>query len=574
MTSTSIKNIGKEADAPVEYLSNVPESPCLQNDVLHRREFPSGARLHASSATSARLLTRRPPPLLLPPSPKRHLSYHANGQHFDHESSQDSNNGGHQAGDSNNISPGNKYMKWGRKRVFTPESDFEEDPDSCHLKFRSSIDDDADDGQVSIAATGNSKTSRADSLRCLCLRPKKIPRPRNVFMLYRQQTHADIVLQHPGIANPSISKIIGQKWRSMSDEEKLPWKELAEEEKKLHREMYPNYRYQPKRAGKANKGQPVSPGVKGDEILGNANGSGRCEKCGRHYVAPLHRTRLSPNSTRTYGSQPTASGAARDMADLRYFEFGNSRSRAQFASREDALQRQFASGQWPNSQDVRGRRFLSQGDFTDTRYSVSRSRPGFQALTMPLRGEERRSSDSPSLYTTDCIPNAAGDADKRHQSTFLHLQSLSPELPHVTSLPHFSATASARASPSSWMKLLPLPVCHPTRVHAAHATHMNEPNTLRSLQLDRSKNYRASACRLPKPLFGAQDCGPSTPLTATEVLFMHPTPAPTPVAQAFVKAMNMREGSTMSYEQFLKQTHPPVTPEDINESLELPPLMT
>ncbi|KAL9592730.1 MAG: hypothetical protein Q9179_006429, partial [Wetmoreana sp. 5 TL-2023] len=65
---------------------------------------------------------------------------------------------------------------------------------------------------------------------CLCQPDPKVPRPRNAFILYRQHHQAHVVAQNPGLANPEISK----------------------EEKIRHQRQYPDYRYQPRRAGRNN----------------------------------------------------------------------------------------------------------------------------------------------------------------------------------------------------------------------------------------------------------------------------------------------------------------------------------
>jgi hypothetical protein len=48
------------------------------------------------------------------------------------------------------------------------------------------------------------------------------------FILYRQHYQAQIVAQNPGLANPEISKIIGEQWRDQPVEVKNEWKRLAE----------------------------------------------------------------------------------------------------------------------------------------------------------------------------------------------------------------------------------------------------------------------------------------------------------------------------------------------------------
>ena len=61
-------------------------------------------------------------------------------------------------------------------------------------------------------------TCAADSPLCLSV----------AFILYRQHYQAQVVAQHPGLANPEISKIIGEQWREQAPEVKSDWKRLAE----------------------------------------------------------------------------------------------------------------------------------------------------------------------------------------------------------------------------------------------------------------------------------------------------------------------------------------------------------
>lgn len=82
---------------------------------------------------------------------------------------------------------------------------------------------------------------------CLCQPDPKIPRPRNgrflfpvivsgvviadhasAFILFRQHYQASVVAQNPGLANPEISKIIGEQWRALPNDIKEQWKALAE----------------------------------------------------------------------------------------------------------------------------------------------------------------------------------------------------------------------------------------------------------------------------------------------------------------------------------------------------------
>ena len=73
-----------------------------------------------------------------------------------------------------------------------------------------------------------------------------IPRPPNAFMLFR----ADFVRQKhvPGSIETnhgSLSKIIGNCWRSLPLEEKRIWEIKAKQEKEAHSKRYPGYRFRP-----------------------------------------------------------------------------------------------------------------------------------------------------------------------------------------------------------------------------------------------------------------------------------------------------------------------------------------
>jgi HMG box factor, other len=108
--------------------------------------------------------------------------------------------------------------------------------------------------------------------------------------LYRQHHQGQVVAQNPGLANPEISKIIGEQWRIQAEETKEYWKNLAEEEKLRHQRQYPDYRYQPRRNAKtANR-----PGSAAGED------PGRCPKCGGRYIA-TPKTPSTPLMTPTVG---------------------------------------------------------------------------------------------------------------------------------------------------------------------------------------------------------------------------------------------------------------------------------
>ncbi|KAI9865604.1 MAG: hypothetical protein M1824_002345 [Vezdaea acicularis] len=119
---------------------------------------------------------------------------------------------------------------------------------------------------------------------CICAPERKVPRPRNAFMLYRQHFQSAIVAQNPGLANPEVSKIIGKQWREEPAEVREQWDSLAEEEKSRHNQQYPDYKYQPKRKSKKALAFITIPNA-ADGPTDEANHP-MCEKCGKRVRDP------------------------------------------------------------------------------------------------------------------------------------------------------------------------------------------------------------------------------------------------------------------------------------------------
>ncbi|CAA9960255.1 NHP6B Chromatin-associated protein containing the HMG domain protein [Pyrenophora teres f. maculata] len=137
---------------------------------------------------------------------------------------------------------------------------------------------------------------------CLCQPEPKIPRPRNAFILYRQSHQQEVIRLNPGLNNPDISKIIGEKWNAESDEAKKYWQDLAQEEKARHQETYPDYRYQPRRIGKAGS-SPLNP--TGQHITVDKY---RCHKCGGRSIKTPTSPFLDASGTPTLPPPNTSEG--------------------------------------------------------------------------------------------------------------------------------------------------------------------------------------------------------------------------------------------------------------------------
>ncbi|KAG7091469.1 hypothetical protein E1B28_010500 [Marasmius oreades] len=76
--------------------------------------------------------------------------------------------------------------------------------------------------------------------------PGHIPRPRNGFILFRCDFVKQKKIPESVEGNHrNISRIAGILWRQMSKDQRRPWMDMAEVEKKMHEKKFPGYRYQP-----------------------------------------------------------------------------------------------------------------------------------------------------------------------------------------------------------------------------------------------------------------------------------------------------------------------------------------
>jgi len=94
---------------------------------------------------------------------------------------------------------------------------------------------------------GSSKTPYSDITQTKKHKLNHIKRPMNAFMRWSQLERRKIISNCPDAHNAEISKNLGKKWRTLSEEEKKPFVEEAERLKMLHLREYPDYKYKPKK---------------------------------------------------------------------------------------------------------------------------------------------------------------------------------------------------------------------------------------------------------------------------------------------------------------------------------------
>ncbi|KIY67322.1 hypothetical protein CYLTODRAFT_397357 [Cylindrobasidium torrendii FP15055 ss-10] len=118
-------------------------------------------------------------------------------------------------------------------------------------------------------------------------RPRKgdedyIKRPENAFMLFRRKCvedhHAAQDEAKASTAGPvkkkrqaDLSKTISQKWKSLTEDQRTHWDELAKQKKREHAEQHPGYVYRPERRNSARASSKKGKAKKGEMDLEGTN---------------------------------------------------------------------------------------------------------------------------------------------------------------------------------------------------------------------------------------------------------------------------------------------------------------
>ena len=125
----------------------------------------------------------------------------------------------------------------------------------------------------------------------------------NPFMLYRSHVYRNglIIEKH----QPNLSAVVAKMWNALSEDEKAPFKAMAQQVKEQHMLEYPGYRYAPGQKMSESEAKVTKPVDESDE-------KGKSTKKARTNATKV-RSKLIASSAQSTSDYSSSSTAVREM---------------------------------------------------------------------------------------------------------------------------------------------------------------------------------------------------------------------------------------------------------------------
>ncbi len=126
-------------------------------------------------------------------------------------------------------------------------------PDTTNQSLGQGREDDVKIRTYDPRNESNSDNGTPQSQQQLELGSGKVRRPVNSFLIFANQYRKDVQKKHAQLSNKAVSILLGNMWKRLSNEDKTPYKLMAQQVRENHKTLYPDFVYKSKRRAQSKR---------------------------------------------------------------------------------------------------------------------------------------------------------------------------------------------------------------------------------------------------------------------------------------------------------------------------------